>query len=376
MTETQGSAKPVLDTGGLMSIFPFIYKLLAGIAVLLFAISILLSFTDLLTFSVVEIIQKIKTAQPNYSYQVDKSNEFQLLEYSSKYLSTEPYLVYTQNTVLNMAISVVGFAMILFAFQVGIFLVLKIRAAVYDSSYNDRMDFDNITTSFAVLAIIFLGGVILTAVYKSLFRDAYQKAASTVQKELQNIDTLIRNNLTKNAAFIAALQNHNMPMVYNIFKQYAANAKSTNNYTELQNLFFTMSVFNYFDSIAPAGSDARIQAMALFDASAAKDLQPHALFFYQGTNSIRNVFDIVTHDTAGSYRTEFANLEPTKMLELSSTLDTNIKTVNDALLKLKRPTKLKIQFLFYILVYLIIACGIMWALWYGFNYMKNRQTQA
>ncbi len=374
---TQDSSAPTksTDDGGLMSIFPFIYKLLAAIAVLLFVISILLSLTDLLTFSVVEIIQKIKTVQPNYSYLVDDSNEYKLLEYSSKYLSSEPYLVYTQNTVLNMAISVVGFAIILFAIQLGIFLILKIRAAIYNNEYKDTMQYDNIIASFSILAVVFLGGVILNAVYKSLFRDAYQKAAITISQELKALDTQIRNGLTKNAAFIGALQNHNMPMIYNIFKEYAANAKSTNNYSELQKLFFTMSVFNYFDSIAPAGSDARNSAMALFDVSANKDVQPHALFFYQGTNSISSVFDVVTHDATGTYRTEFANLESAKMLELSSLLDTSIKSVNDALLKLKQPSKLKIKFLFYILMYILLASLIIGALWYTNSYMNNRRKQ-
>lgn len=361
------------DNGGLMSIFPFLYKLLAAVAVLLFVLALLMSIVDLLSFSVTEIIQKVKTTRPNYSYVIDDANEYKLLDYSSTYLTNEPYLVYLQNKVHNMAISVVGFAMIVFAFQVGIFLVLKIRAAVYKDPYDDSMKFDSIASSFVVLAIVFVGGIILTAVYKSFFQKTYQKAAIIVKQELRAIDTMIKNGMTTNAAFLGALRTHNMPIIYRIFKEYASNAKTTNNYKDLQSLFFTMSVFNYFDSISPAGSDSRTESMKLFSGNP-KDIQPHALFFYQGTNNISNVFDIITKSANGQYRTEFSNIDPNKMIELSTQLDDTIKELNHALLKLKKPTKMKIDFLIYIIMYIIVAVAIFGVLVYVVIYQRNLEA--
>lgn len=351
---------------GLMAIFPFLYKILAGISLLLFGIALLLSLTDLFAFSLAETIQKIKTTQPNYSFVIEDTNEYKLLDYSSKYLTSEPYLIYTQNNVLNMSMTVVGFALIVFAFQLGIFVVLKIRAAIYQESYGDSLDLGSMTNSFMVLGVLFLGGVVLSAIYKSFFQKAYQSAASNMMKDLQEIDRNIRNGLTKNAAFIGALKNHNMPMVYRILKEYAANAKTTNNFTDLQNLLFTMSIFNYFDSITPEGSDARKHVMSLFGTDdASKQVRPHALFFYQGTNSITNVFDAIAKDSKGAYVPEFASLQPSKMLDLSSSLDARIQALNDALLKLKSPSKLKIKFVMYLVMCLVAAAGVLALLWFG-----------
>lgn len=356
-----GNTKSVGRSEGVMAVFPFLYKMLAWGALLMFGLAIMLSSIDLFKFVAVETTQKIKTIRANYNFQVDDSNEYKLLDYASKYLTSEPYLVYLQQDVLNLAMSLVGCAIVLFAFQMVVFLILKIRAAVNQQNYGDQINFEEMKMSFMILGIVFVGGIIMVSIYKTFFQKAYQNVAANIKQEFSGIDATIKNGLTRNMAFISALKNHNMPLVYQIFGQYAANAKTTNNYTEIQNLFFTMSVFNYFDSMSPASSDARKQAMELFS-SDNKNVLPHTLFFYQGNNNITNVFHSLVKDENHAYRPEFGHLGSAKMLELASQTETIIKDVNDALLKLKKPTPLKFTFLIYIMIYHIVAAGIFGAM--------------
>lgn len=360
------------EGGGLMNIFPLIYDLMAALSVALFILVILLVLFDILVFATKETLQKIKTTTKNYNFILNDSNEYQLLQYASSYLSEEPYLVYTQKSLLNLSLAIVGFAVIVFGFQLGIFIILKIRAIATSVPFEEKLGIARITKSFMLLGCVLIGGLILLAVFKTYFTKAYQRQAQAVKTEFSQIDNTIFSNTLKDGALLTALTHHNMHLVYQIIERYIRNAKSTSNFTELEKLFFTMSLFNYFDSLSPVASESRAQVMSLFNASnlSKKSVTPHSLFYYQGTNSITNAFSTLKAEITQRFS---SLLTAEELQNLESKVAVLIDGLNVNLLNLKKPGKLRSKFVIYNFVYLIVACLFAGLLYFLFAKQKEKK---
>lgn len=352
----------VPDAGsGLMSVFVIIYRVLAALSLVLFITAVVMVFIDLAAYGVTEMIQKSKLGN-NYSIIIESSHEYKLLAYAKKYLTEEPYRVYAQNSIINLALSVVGLAIIIAGFQIGIFAVLKIRAQINNITYKDDMQIDQLGKSFGILGIVAVGCFVLLGIYKSLFIKGYQKKANAVQNELMLIDKEIQSGLTKDVSFLNALTTHNMNLINRIMQQYVTNAAATNNTAELEKLFFTMSLFNYFDSISPVTSDSRPDVMQLFSTTQVNNSgpKPHTLFFFEGTNLVSNIFYQWTENpnrkelNDPKYKEAFSAIAD-KMDAIGSNVNTKIQVLNDNLSKLKQPSKIKSAFLFFTVAYLVAA---------------------
>lgn len=370
----------VLDKGGgLMNIFPLIYDLMAMLSVGLFMLVIVLVLLDIIMFAFAETIQKIKTSKRNYSLTFNDTNEYRLLAYASTYLSDEPYRVYTQKSLLNLSLAIVGFAIIVLGFQLGIFLVLKVRAISTGIPYTEELGIPRIRKSFGMMMCVLIGGLILLAVFKTYFTKTYQKRAQIIKAELAEIDATIFSNTLKDSALLTALTHHNMDLTYNIMERYVRNAKSTSNYVELQKLFFTMSLFNYFDSLSPLASESRQNVMSLFNVNnlSKKSVTPHSLFYYQGTNALENAFTTLKTDIVAKFGASGKNLlSDNELKNLESNVSVLIDGLNTNLLKLKKPGKLRTQFIIFNFVYLIVAILFAALLYFLFAKFKGKSGAA
>lgn len=360
---------------GLMSIFPMLYELLAGISVLLLLIVIAMVILDILLFALSEAYQGLKTTRSNFNMIYNDSNEYKLLQYASQYLSEEPYRVYAQKNILNLAMACVGFAIIVLGFQVGIFTVLKIRAISTGIPYNEDLGTDRITKSFGILGTVFIGGLILLAIFNSMFAKTYQKRAQNVKSELSEIDRHIYDNMVKDAALLSALSNHNMQLTMTIIGRYAKNAKSTKSYTDLHKIFFTMSLFNYFDSLSPVTSDSRPDVMNLFDVNTLnkKSAMPHTLFYYKTNNRVENVFDGKLQEAfVKAVGNDYTQQDVTN---IQSNVINMLDTLNSKLGVLKKPGNIKKWFAIFNVVYLAAALVIAGVLYMLFKANKQNITQ-
>lgn len=338
-------------SSGLMSIFPLVYEIIAAISVVLLLVVVVMVLLDVVMFGFVEVVQSIKTMRNNYSLTYNESNEYRLLQYASAYLTEEPYRVYAQRNLLNLAMAVVGFAIIVLGFQLGIFMILKIRAIATGIPYDEDLKFDRIKKSLGILGTVFVGGLILLAIFKTLFTKNYQKRAQHTRANLSEIDKFVFDNLVKDAGLLSALTNHNMPLTKSIVERYARNAVQSKSYSELHKVFFTMSLFNYFDSLAPLASESRADIMTLFtiEALTKKTVVPHALFFYKVSNRVENAFDesFIPSDIPANEKQAVNN-----------SVENLIGTLNAKLTSLKEPGKIRFRFLIFSIVYLMVALRI------------------
>lgn len=352
---------------GLMTIFPLLYEILAALSVILLLLVIVMVVLDIVMYGLNEAVQSIKTTRNNFNLIYNDSNEFQLLQYASQYLSEEPYRVYTQKNILNLAMAMVGFAIMVFGFQFGIFLVLKIRAISTGVPYTEDLKMDRIKRSFSILGAVFVGGLILLAIFKTFFAKNYQKRAQTVKTELAKIDKNIYDNMVKDAGFLSALSNHNMHLAMTIVAKYAKNAKSTKNFMELYKLFYTMSVFNYFDSLSPMSSDSRPDVMKLFDVNnlTKKTASPHTLFYFKTNNRVENVFD---GKLENDFKAVVSDFSPDEITNIRSNVSNMLDTLNTSLSALKEPGSIKTRFLVFNIMYLAVAASIAFLLYLMFKH--------
>lgn len=384
---TQPQTPPIasdskVDTnkGGLMSIFPLIYGLMAALSVALFLIVIALVAIDILAFALSETLQKIKTTKRNFNLIYSDSNEYRLLDYASSYLTEEPYRVYTQKSLLNLSLAIVGFAIIVAGFQLGIFLVLKIRAISTGIPFTEDLGIMRIAKSFGIMGGVFIGGLILLAIFKVYFTKAYQKRAQNIKTELSEIDKIIFSNMLKDTAFLTAIANHNMQLTFSIMDGYIRNAKSTTNFAELDKLFFTLSLFNYFDSLSPVTSESRPIVMNLFNANnlSKKSVTPNSLFYYQGSNTVPNAFSTLKSDITTRFgpksNGQAGLLTEQDLTNIESRVSVLIDNLNMNLMKLKKPGKLRAQFIIFNIVYLIagiLIAGLLYMLFAKLKFEKK-----
>jgi len=190
---------------GINDAFVMLYWILVGIMVAALAVTCVLSFFGVLRYSYVASAQSV-SARINRSPVMSDTFEYGSIysSYLSQARANDPYLLYTQNDILNAVFYVLAIVIMLIGLQVGITLA----ASVYTIFHSDAPIDVEFRLPYELLLLLVLAtitAILVTWTSMTLFTKRVGKNLADAKTRVDAFNAFVFDNLYNNPVFLAKL---------------------------------------------------------------------------------------------------------------------------------------------------------------------------
>jgi hypothetical protein len=127
---------------------------------------------------------------------VKNTNDYMITSYPTATIDTEPYLIYKQQSMIDMLLLVVGIVAVGLIFQFGYYGYQIVRANYYGDDPPEGMPIDPENMwILALILVITIGGMCLNVYYKNTFIGSVIPSLKSQRENLRSLRTHVINNL-------------------------------------------------------------------------------------------------------------------------------------------------------------------------------------
>ena len=314
-----GDEKPSSSNSSkLMGIFPTLYTVLAGIAVLLYVLLFVLSMLDYFGFKQNERNQET-SINVDPKMLLTNTNDYAIVQYPMKQ-DDEPYRVYTTQKIISSITLVIAITFVILGLQLGIHFGFVVASYLSTLDYNEDIR-DLLKSRDVVFPFIFIT-VVLVAVLSlniGVYQGSDQSSNSFVSQCLKEFKetlismqgirlTYIRNVPIRDAEFWRHLKDNNTTeiakKIANLLKSLKATDGPTHkNVLTIKRMLFACNIYSHFKDVVPENDPKYASFQMVFSTSANKrEADINGFFMY---NKIRNVPNIAYNELEDDIKRQY-----------------------------------------------------------------------
>lgn len=264
----------VLD--GVNKAFVTLYWILTGVMVGALLVTLVLSLYGFVRFAIESTSQAV-ASRINRSLVVADTFEYATLyrAYRTKARANDPYLVYTQEDLMNGVFYVLAVLIVLIGLQVGVTMASSVYSLFRKSEPLD-ITFDLPPELLVVLGVTVVTALLVTWTGLSLFSKNVSQRIAGAQSRVDAFNAFVFDHLSSNPVFLGKLLGDDPQGAFQVLTETDLTADA------LTRGIFTINLWQYFRNRMPDANPMWEEAKALFSVDAINtrtmDLTPYVSY--------------------------------------------------------------------------------------------------
>ena len=275
---------------GMAAAFDPIYKLIFMLTCVVYTGLVMVAWYDIVAYGFNEASQKYRVTKDKNVF-IDQTNDFSVIQYSTKDTTTEPYNIYYCQKIIGYVINGIVIMMCTLGINIflyfGLFFYKKVKGELLDKSVQLGFDSDLMAI---ILTMSVLGGAckVLYSRYQKAFVNDTLVRISDTRTHLDNIRKFTTDNIPfRDTFFLQNLKANNLDAIANSIADELWNSNgitttvSPKALISIQKKLFTCDLYNYFKDTIPVTDPMYDNIDDLFSANGAiLDIDVNRYFYY------------------------------------------------------------------------------------------------
>jgi hypothetical protein len=287
---------------GLAAVFEPIYKLIFVITCVLYTGLVILAWYDFLAYWYTEAVQKTKLTQVDgRKVFIDETNDYSVIQYSTRDTSTEPYNIYYCQKIIGYVVVCIVALICAVGINVSLYFALffwkKAKGELLDKSV--KLGFDNDFIQIVLsMSVIGAGCKVLYDRYRKTYVNDTLVRIKDTREKLDTIRAFTINHLPlHNILFLNYLKTSNQAAIAQlIVDEIGPNLNPTDGtlpadvLTNVHKMLFACDLYNYFKESIPITDPMYDNIDDLFSTNGANlEVDVNRYFYYSNNIQIKQV---------------------------------------------------------------------------------------
>lgn len=288
---------PPAPPPGINDAFENVYRMLQVISIIIAATVLVMSVTDLISYTVQDAKQRVKLAA-DADLPIDSTTDMASLKYSRASIEDEPYNVFRAQQVIAVGLLIAGVYIATVGAHLGTFAALRVHSLFNNRPFTDRADIPR--QSMVVLIVVAIMCIAARSVYHTQFVRGAQTAMRRTRAQLDGARTFVQNNLSDDATFLAALRANNMDDITDFIRN-TLQSRPSGTCTDkrdacdgdVEKMLVSINLYSYLRFNIPPGNPNREKVMRMFvppgDATGSS-VHPSSFLYMQKVTHVANLY--------------------------------------------------------------------------------------